>query len=69
MELKEIPTPESINEYMGIIQSTINEMSEMVENMHDLSLLNNYTQQLAKKKYKINQLILNIYKRWNPFLN
>ncbi len=63
MELKEIPTPESINEYMSIIQSTINEMSEMVENMHDLSLLNNYTQQLAKKKYKINQLILDIYKK------
>ncbi len=63
MELEENPNSESIKEYLGIIQSTLSEMSEMIENMHDLTLLNNYTRSLNKKEIKINNLILTVYKK------
>ncbi len=63
MELEENPNSENIKEYLGIIQSTLSEMSEMIENMHDLTLLNNYTRSLNKKEIKINNLILTVYKK------
>ena len=61
LELNENPHSENIKEYLSIIQSTLNEMSEMVENMHDLTLLNNYTRLMNKKEYSINQLVLHVY--------
>ncbi len=63
MEIQESSHLESIEEYMGIIRSTINEMTEMVENMHDLTLLKNFTTKLKKQRYPINNLVLNVYKK------
>ncbi len=55
--------PESVKEYMKIIKSTINEMAEMVENMHDLSILSHYTGHLNKKRVRVNGLVLHVFKK------
>ncbi len=54
---------DSVKEYLQIIKSTINEMSEMVENMHDLSILSHYTGHLNKKRVRINDLVLHVFKK------
>ncbi|MHB2150619.1 ATP-binding response regulator [Calditrichota bacterium LG25] len=69
MELNENPKPENVQEYLNIIQSTLNEMSEMIENMHDLTLLSNYNSALQKKDFKINNLVLNVYKKMHSLFD
>ncbi len=54
---------DSVKEYLKIIKSTIGEMSEMVENMHDLSILSHYTGHLNKKRVRINSLVLHVFKK------
>ncbi len=54
---------DSVKEYMKIIKSTINEMADMVENMHDLSILSHYTGHLNKKRVRVNNLVLHVYKK------
>ncbi len=54
---------DSVKEYMKIIKSTINEMSEMIENMHDLSILSHYTGHLNKKRVRANNLVLHVFKK------
>jgi signal transduction histidine kinase len=54
---------DSVKEYMKIIKSTINEMSEMIENMHDLSILTHYTGHLNKKRVRANNLVLHVFKK------
>ncbi|NOX88439.1 MAG: hybrid sensor histidine kinase/response regulator [Calditrichaeota bacterium] len=55
--------PENIKEYVSVIRSTIDEMTEMIENMHDLTLLTNYAGHLKKESVKINNLVLRVYKK------
>ncbi len=55
--------PENIKEYVTVIRSTIDEMTEMIENMHDLTLLTNYAGHLKKESVKINNLVLRVYKK------
>ncbi|APF17222.1 ATP-binding response regulator [Caldithrix abyssi] len=69
MELNENPNSENVQEYLNIIQSTLNEMSEMIENMHDLTLLSNYNSALQKKDFKINNLVLNVYKKMHSLFD
>ncbi len=54
---------DSVKEYMNIIKSTIGEMADMVENMHDLSILSHYTGHLNKKRVRVNNLVLHVYKK------
>ncbi len=54
---------DSVKEYMKIIKSTIGEMADMVENMHDLSILSHYTGHLNKKRVRVNNLVLHVYKK------
>jgi signal transduction histidine kinase len=62
MEIDENAT-ETLKEYIQIIKSTINEMADMIENMHDLSILSHYTGHLDKKAVKINNLVAYVYKK------
>ncbi len=54
---------DSVKDYLGVIKSTINEMTEMVENMHDLTLLTNYAGHLKKTNVRINNLVLRVFKK------
>ena len=38
-------------------------MAEMVENMHDLSILSHYTGHLDKKRVRVNGLVLHVFKK------
>ncbi len=61
LELEVAPdgNPE-IKEYLDVINYTITEMMEMVENMHDFSSFKNYTTIHDKKKVEINKLVRDV---------
>ncbi len=54
---------DAVKDYLSVIKSTINEMTEMVENMHDLTLLTNYAGHLKKTNVRINNLVLRVFKK------
>jgi len=60
----EVPGEENseLAEYISIINHTINEMMDMVENMHDLSSFKNYLSIQEKNYVDLNEIVREVYK-------
>jgi len=61
MEVPGEGNPE-LEEYITIINHTINEMMEMVENMHDLSSFKNYLSIQEKSYVDLNEIVQEVYR-------
>jgi len=63
-DLIEMETPENVElkEYLDIIDHTILEMMDMIENMHDLSSFKQYASEHDKRSVDVNTLVLDVAK-------